>query len=147
MRSVPIMTRFHAWLEALSSQVLPESRLGKAVHYTLGQWPKLIVFLSYGEVPVDNNRVENAIRPFVLGRKGWLFSDTVHGAVASANLYSLVETAKANGVEPHAYLSRLFERLPHLTTVEDYEAMLPWNVKPSSTAVAQHAHLRQNAVT
>jgi hypothetical protein len=68
----------------------------------------------------------------VLGRKGWLFSDTVHGAVASANLYSLVETAKANGVEPHAYLSRLFERLPHLTTVEDYEAMLPWNLKPPS---------------
>jgi transposase len=67
----------------------------------------------------------------VLGRKGWLFSDTVHGAVASANLYSLVETAKANGVEPHAYLSRLFERLPHLTTVEEYEAMLPWNIKPS----------------
>jgi transposase len=131
-RTAPIMERFHHWLEALSSQVLPESRLGKAVHYTLGQWPKLRVFLSHGVVPVDNNRCENAIRPFVLGRKGWLFSDTVHGAVASANLYSLVETAKANGAEPHAYLSRLFERLPYLTTVADYEAMLPWNVKPSS---------------
>ena len=132
MRSAPIMTRLHAWLEALSPQVLPESRLGKAVHYTLGQWPKLTTFLSHGEVPIDNNRCENAIRPFVLGRKGWLFSDTVHGAVASANLYSLVETAKANGVEPHAYLSRLFERLPHLTTVEHYEAMLPWNIKAST---------------
>jgi transposase len=131
-RSAPIMERFHAWLEALSSQVLPESRLGKAVHYTLGQWPKLTTFLSHGEVPIDNNRCENAIRPFVLGRKGWLFSDTVHGAVASANLYSLVETAKANGVEPHAYLSRLFERLPHLKTVEDYEEMLPWNIKRES---------------
>jgi len=97
--SAPIMERFYAWLEALSSQVLPESRFGKAVHYTLGQWPKLTTFLSHGEVPIDNNRCENAIRPFVLGRKGWLFSDTVHGAVASANLYSLVETAKANGVE------------------------------------------------
>jgi hypothetical protein len=99
------------------------------VHYTLGQWPKLTIFLSHGVVPIDNNRCENAIRPFVLGRKGWLFSDTVHGAVASANLYSLVETAKANGVEPHAYLTRLFERLPHLMTVEHYEAMLPWNLK------------------
>jgi len=147
MRSAPIMTRFHAWLAALSSQVLPESRLGKAVHYTLGQWPKLTTFLSHGEVPIDNNRCENAIRPFVLGRKGWLFSDTVHGAVASANLYSLVETAKANGVEPHAYLSRLFERLPHLTTVEDYEEMLPWNIKSSSASIAQRADLRQNAVT
>jgi transposase len=131
-RSAPIMERFHGWLQALSSQVLPESRLGKAVHYTLGQWPKLTAFLSHGEVPIDNNRCENAIRPFVLGRKGWLFSDTVHGAVASANLYSLVETAKANNVEPHAYLSRLFERLPNLTTVEDYEAMLPWNLNASS---------------
>ena len=145
--SAPLMKRFYAWLEALSSQVLPESRLGKAVHYTLGQWPKLTTFLSHGEVPIDNNRCENAIRPFVLGRKGWLFSDTVHGAVASANLYSLVETAKANGVEPHAYLSHLFERLPHLTTVEDFEAMLPWNLKPSSTSFAHHADVRQNAVT
>ncbi len=145
--SAPIMARFHAWLEALSSQVLPESRLGKAVHYTLGQWPKLTTFLSQGEVPIDNNRCENALRPFVLGRKGWLFSDTVHGAVASANLYSLVETAKANGVEPHAYLSHLFERLPHLTTVEDYQAMLPWKIKPSAALFAQHADVRQNAVS
>jgi hypothetical protein len=142
--SAPIIAKFHAWLEALAPQVLPQSLLGKAVHYALGQWPKLTVFLKHGEVPLDNNRLENCIRPFVIGRKGWLFSDTVPGAGASANLYSLVETAKANGVEPHAYLSRLFERLPHLTTVEDYEAMLPWNVKPSSTAVARHAHLRQN---
>jgi transposase len=130
--SAPIMARFHSWLQVLSPQVLPESRLGKAVHYTLGQWLKLTTFLAHGEVPIDNNRCENAIRPFVLGRKGWLFSDTVHGAVASANLYSLVETAKANGVEPHGYLSRLFERLPHLKTVEDYEAMLPWNLKASA---------------
>jgi hypothetical protein len=71
--------------------------------------------------------------PVVLGRKGWLFSDSVHGAVASANLFSLVETAKANGVEPHAYLARLFDRLSHLKAVEDYEAMLPWNIKPSSS--------------
>ena len=126
-RSVPIMTEFHAWLEALAPKVLPESKLGKAVHYSLGQWRKLCVFLAQGEVPMTNNRCENAIRPFVVGRKGWLFSDTVKGALASANLFSLVETAKANGIEPHAYLTHLFERLPHLSTVEDYEAMLPWN--------------------
>ena len=63
------------------------------------------MFLTHGDVPMTNNRCENAIRPFVVGRKGWLFSDTVKGAVASANLYSLVETCKANGVEPHAYLT------------------------------------------
>lgn len=92
--------------------MLPQSLLGKAVHYTLAQWPKLTTFPSHGEVPLDNNRCENVIRPFVVGRKGWLFCDTDKGAIASANLYSIVETAKANGVEPHAYLSLLFERLP-----------------------------------
>jgi transposase len=127
-QSAPIMAEFYTWLEALAPKVLPEGRLGKAVHYALGQWPKLSVFLTHGEVPLTNNRCENAIRPFVLGRKGWLFADTVKGAVASANLYSLVETAKANGVEPFAYLSFLFERLPHLKSVEDFEAVLPWAV-------------------
>jgi hypothetical protein len=132
--SEPIMEAFHAWLEALAPKVLPQSLLGKAVYYALGQWPKLTVFLTHGEVPLDNNRCENAIRPFVLGRKGWLFSDTVKGAVASANLYSLVETAKANGIEPHAYLTRLFTQLPLAKTVEDFEALLPWNTKASSPA-------------
>lgn len=79
-RSRPLVERFRTWLEALEPQVLPESRLGKALRYTLGQWPKLTVFLEHGAVPLDNNRCENAIRPFVIGRKGWLFSDTVPGA-------------------------------------------------------------------
>jgi len=127
--SAPIMEKFHTWLEALAPHVLPQNLLGKAVRYALNQWPKLTTFLTHGEVPLDNNRCENAIRPFVIGRKGWLFSDTVKGAVASANLYSIVETAKANGVEPHAYLSLLFTRLPHAKTVEDFEALLPWRVK------------------
>jgi transposase len=131
-RSAPIMQEFQVWLETLAPKVLPESRLGKAVHYTLGQWRKLCVFLTHGDVPMHNNRCENAIRPFVVGRKGWLFSDTVKGAIASANLYSLVETAKANGLEPLAYLSWLFERLPHLKSVEDFEAVLPWHA-PAAT--------------
>ena len=144
--SAPILARFHAWLEALAPSVLPEGRLGKAVRYVLGQWPKLTVFLRDGEVPLDNNRCENAIRPFVIGRKGWLFSDTVAGATASANLYSLVETAKANQLEPHAYLSLIFTRLPTLTTVEDYEALLPWNVKTELASSAARPNERQNAV-
>lgn len=145
--SAPIVARFHAWCEALAPQVLPQSLLGKAVHYALGQWRKLSVFLEHGEVPLDNNRCENAIRPFVLGRKGWLFSDTVKGAIASANLFSIVETAKANGVEPHAYLSLLFEGLPHAKSVEDFEALLPWNVKSVLTIAASHQiAARKNAV-
>jgi transposase len=137
-RSVPQLEQLHAWLIALAPQVLPQGLLGKAVHYTLGQWPKLGVFLAHGEVPLDNNRCENAIRPFVLGRKGWLFSDTVPGARASANLYSLVETAKANGIEPHAYLSHVFERLPRAKSVEAFETLLPWNL----TTVMPPSHLR-----
>jgi transposase len=78
---------------------------------------------------LGNNRCENAIRPFVIGRKGWLFSDTVAGAEASANLYSLVESAKANGLEPHAYLRHLFTHLPNATTVEHIETLLPWHAK------------------
>lgn len=128
-RSQPVMTAFRAWVQALEPQVPPETRLGKALRYTLNQWPKLVAFLEHGEIPLDNNRCENAIRPFVIGRKGWLFCDTVPGARASATLYSLVETAKANGLEPHAYLSAVFARLPHLTTVDEYEALLPWNLK------------------
>jgi transposase len=127
--SLLILERFRAWLEALSPQVLPESRLGKAVHYTLNQWKKLTVFLEHGEVPLTNNLCENTIRPFVVGRKGWLFCDTIAGAKASATLFSLIETAKVNGLEPHAYLSALFDKLPTLTTVADFEAWLPWNVK------------------
>ena len=137
-RSAPMIAQFHAWLEALAPKVLPQSLLGKALYYTLGQWPKLTVFLTHPEVPLDNNRCENAIRPFVIGRKGWLFSNTVKGAVASANLYSLVETSKANGIEPHAYLTHLFTRLPYAKTVEDFDALLPWNVK----AVLPVSHLQ-----
>jgi transposase len=84
----------------------------------------------------------------VIGRKGWLFSDTVPGARASANLYSLVETAKANHIEPHAYLSLLFAQLPYGKTVEDFEKLLPWNVKPALPATHLHSRLaeRQHAV-
>jgi transposase len=79
--------------------------------------------------PIDNNPAENAIRPFVIGRKNWLFSATPRGAEASANLYSLIETAKANNLEPHAYLTHVFTELPKANTLSDIEALLPWAVK------------------
>jgi hypothetical protein len=93
----------------------------------LGQWEKLRQFLDHPEIPLDTNRVENAIRPFVIGRRNWLFCQTVAGAAASARLHSLIETAKACGVEPHAYLSRLFTALPTATRAEHFESLLPWN--------------------
>jgi hypothetical protein len=101
--------------------VLPQSALGKAIAYALAQWTKLTVFLTNVAVPLDNNRCENAIRPFVVGRKNWLFSDTEAGARASANLYSLIQTAKANGVEPHAYLTHLYTQLPSATRLKHFE--------------------------
>ena len=132
--SAPIMAAFKAWLDELAPKLPPKSLLGKAVHYGLGQWNKLIVFLTDPIVPVDNNRCENALRPFCVGRRNWLFADTQAGATASARLYSLVETAKANQREPHAYLTHLFTHLPAASTVDHFEALLPWNVNLGNPA-------------
>jgi len=125
-RSKPLTEEIKAWIDTQLAHVLPQSLLGQALAYTLNLWPKLIVFLDYGTIPLDNNRAENAIRPFVIGRKNWLFCDTQAGAHASANLYSIIETAKANGLEPHAYLTRLFTELPNAQTVADIEKLLPF---------------------
>jgi transposase len=111
--------------------VLPQSLLGKALTYLREQWPKLVRYIENGDWPISNNACENSIRPFVQGRRSWLFADTVDGAKASANLYSLVETAKANGVDPYRYLTWLFERLPLAKSAEDYDALMPWKVPAS----------------
>jgi transposase len=126
--SRPVLAQIEALLLAHRDRVVPQSLLGKAVHYLAAQWPKLVRFLEDGRYPIDNNACENAIRPFVLGRRNWLFADTVGGAKASANLYSLIETAKANGLDPYAYLCALFAAMPKATRLEDYEALLPWRI-------------------
>jgi transposase len=107
------------------STVVPSSLLGKALQYMRGQWAKLVRSVESGSSPISNNLCETAIRPFVIGRRGWLFADTVAGAQASANLYSLVETCQANRVDPYNYLRWLFQRLPLAQTVDDYDALLP----------------------
>ena len=91
------------------------------------QWPKLVRYVEDPRLAIDTNLAENAIRPFALGRRNWLFADTVKGAKASAALYSIVSTARANGLEPYAYLRRLFAELPKAKTVEDFEALLPFS--------------------
>ncbi len=128
VHSVPVIKAIEALLLAHLHTVVPGSALGKALHYFSSQWPKLVRYVKDGRYPIDNNPCENSIRPFVVGRKGWLFSDTVAGANASANLYSLVQTCKANGIDPYRYLSALFIALPNATTVDDYEALLPWRI-------------------
>ena len=109
-------------------QVPPTSATGKALNYLHNEWDKLIRYLDDGRLEIDNNGAENAIRPFVLGRKNWLFSDSVKGVKGSANLYSLIETAKANGLEPYAYLRYLFTELPKAETVAAIETLLPGNL-------------------
>jgi hypothetical protein len=119
-------------IEALALQhlhgVLPGSLLGKALHYVTAQWPKLVRYAEDGRYPIDNNACENAIRPFVVGRRNWLFADTVGGANASANLYSLLQTCAANGIDGYRYLRALLVELPQAKTVEDFENLLPWRL-------------------
>ncbi len=102
--------------------------LGEAFKYTINQWPCLINYLKSGIASIDNNFSENAIRPFVVGRKNWLFSDQPGGAEASAAFYSLIETAKANGLEPYSYLLYLFDRLPHTRTTDEWRQLMPTNI-------------------
>lgn len=123
----PILDKLKDWLEKSLPKTPPQTPIGKALIYLHNQWPHLIRYLCDGDYPIDNNAAENAIRPFVVGRKNWLFSASQKGATASANLYSLIETAKANGVEPYAYLKKIFTELPNANTLDQIEALLPWN--------------------
>jgi transposase len=127
-----VLGKIKALLEEHLETTLPGGKLGQALGYLGNQWPKLCRYIENETWPICNNACENSIRPFVLGRKNWLFSDTVAGAKASMNLYSLIETAKANGIDIYGYLVDLFKALPHAQTAEDYEALLPWNLgKPA----------------
>jgi transposase len=124
-KSVPVLNEFKEWLDKKAVQTPPSGLLGKAVHYALSQWKRLIRYTDHAFATPDNNLAENAIRPFVVGRKNWLFSGKPEGAHASATLYSLIETAKANNLEPYHYLSHLFNNLPQAYTAEEYKALLP----------------------
>lgn len=126
--AVPIIDKLRQWLDETKPKVPPKSTLGKALQYLDNQWSRLIAYLEDGQYPIDNNPVENAIRPFAIGRKNWLFSASINGAKASANLYSLIETAKANDLEPYAYLKRVFTELPNAQSYDDVEQLLPRSI-------------------
>jgi transposase len=129
-KSAPIMRALKKWVDELLPGVPPKGALGKALSYTTSQWEKISRFLEYPDMPADNNYCEQQIKNFVTGRKAWIFCDSKVGATSSANLYSLVMTARANDIEPFAYLSYLFDQLPTATTVAALEVLLPWNFKP-----------------
>ena len=133
-RSLPVLKKLKAYLDDNQHKVPKDGLTGKAMTYLSNQWDKLMVYCSNGELSISNILAENAIRPFVIGRKAWLFSDTPKGAKASAIHYSLIETAKANGLEPYVYLTQVLKALPYADTVEKIEALLPWNIKNSNFA-------------
>lgn len=128
-RAGPILDKMRCWLDRSLGQVPPSTTLGKALKYMDGEWPRLIRYVGNGRLPIDNNPCENAIRPFVVGRKNWLFSDSQAGARASAAIYSLIETAKRTGHEPWRYLTHVLTRLP-TTHPEDLHTLLPYNISP-----------------
>lgn len=128
-RSQPVLNAFSVWLREQTPRVLPKSALGQAIKYCRNQWNRLEAFLKDGRLEIDNNRSERSIKPFVIGRKNWLFANTAKGAKSSAIIYSIVETAKENGLNPFYYLTYLFERLPNIDTndTNQLDQLLPWS--------------------
>ncbi|MBM7457302.1 transposase [Oceanisphaera litoralis] len=126
--SLPRLTAFKAWLEEHVGRVLKTSLTRKAMEYTLKQWPELVGYCARGDLHISNVLAENAIRPFAVGRKAWLFADTPQGAHASASCYSLIESAKANGLEPSRYIAHVLSLIAEADTLEKLEALLPWQL-------------------
>lgn len=138
--SLPLLETFKAWLESNVSKVMKGSLTRIAMDYALNQWPYLVGYCKRGDLQISNVLAENAIRPFALGRRAWLFADTTQGAHASATCFSLIESAKANGLEPSAYIHHVLEYIAAADTLEKLEDLLPWNVtlESASKKVAQY---------
>lgn len=135
-KAKPVLDAFKDWLDRRVHHVVPGGHLGKAIGYALREWPKLLVYLTDGRASIDNNLVENAIRPFVIGRKNWLFSGSPDGARASAAFYSIIETAKANGLNSYWFLRHLFEHLPLARGIDEMRELLPQRIDPAKIVKA-----------
>jgi transposase len=128
-RIAPVADRFKAWLDKKALSVRPSSAVGRAVTYALSQWDKVMKYIESPYLTPDNNGAENAIRPFVLGRKNWLFSGSPEGAEGSCFMFSLIETARQNGLNPYGYLVHVFTKAPEIGESGNWEDLLPWNIK------------------
>ncbi len=126
-KSKPILEQMKKWLDEYAVKVAPKTLLGKAIYYALSEWNNFTRYIDCGELRIDNNFTENKIRPFAIGRKNWLFSSSTKGAESSAAIYSLLETAKANGHEPYSYLKHVLTEIPKAESLEDFEKLLPYN--------------------
>ena len=127
-KSKPIFEDLHNYLLSNQPNIPPKSLLGQAVSYTLNQWPKLLTHLQDGRLENNNNRSERAIKPFVIGRKGWLFADSVAGAEAAAIIFSLVETCKHHGVEAYDWFRYVLQQLPLCQSDDEVESLMPFNI-------------------
>ena len=127
-KAKPILDELHAYLVAVQPRTLPKSPLGQAVSYTLNQWPKFLTYLEDGRLENNNNRSERAIKPFVIGRKGWMFADGVAGAEAAAIIFSLVETCKHHGVEAYDWFRYVLQQLPLCQSDAEIERLMPFNI-------------------
>jgi transposase len=132
--SVPILDELKAWLDEMQPKVTPKGELGKAIGYALDQWAAVRRYVDDGRLAIDNNIAEREIKAVVIGRKNWLFADSVDGAHTNAVMYSLVQTAKANGLDPFDYLRYVIETLPKLRTAAEIHVLLPWNMPGSCHA-------------
>jgi transposase len=126
-KSRPILDALHAWLVKNQAEVMPQSLIGKAISYALGQWLYIYRYIDDGRAPIDNNLIERDIRPFTTGRKNWMFSNSVAGADASAVIYSLMLTCRACDIEPYAYLRHVLSELPKRQPGADVTDLLPFN--------------------
>ena len=123
----PVLDALLSWANETQAKTAPKSALGRAIHYLLEQWPYLTRYLEDGRLELSNNRAERSIKPFVMGRKNWLFANTTGGAQASAMIYSLIETAKENGLDPYRYLLWVLQNAPQLSETDETwpEKLLP----------------------
>ena len=133
--SKPELDKLHAYLVDVAPTVLPKSSLGTSIAYTVNHWEGLTNYLKDGRLEFDNNGTERENKSFAMGRKNYLFADTVEGAIALCNLFSIVRTAILHDLDPYQYLATLFERISYCETIEDYEALLPWNIKSVHDAI------------
>jgi len=131
--AIPKLEKLNVWLIQNEAKVAKDTLTHKAINYALKQWENLIGYCQHGQLDISNIKCENAIRPFAVGRRGWLFSDTPKGARAGAVFYTLIETAKENGLDPYSYILHLCRHIASAETAEDVEALLPWNVKDQLT--------------